>query len=346
MNRYKLNNEHFYTQLEILVKSCPRSYFNSLRTDKFKDIFQWIIKQTPLLDDPKFKLSTRCNWILNDIHGFPKCSVCGCEFGKNINLQIHSHYSSTCPKCSRKIAGQHAKASAQARLAENPRYYQQIASKRKQTCLKLHNDPNWNNIEKCKQTCLESYGVDNVRKSKECKVKIKQSKLEKHGDENYSNIEQFKSTCLKNYGVEWPMQCPDIRAKAASKYMFDGLQFDSKQELCFYIWLKDSKIEFTYKPSMKISYMHNGIEHFYFPDFIVNGQTVEVKGSHFFKEDGTMCNPYDHSQDGLYEAKHQCMLANNVKIIKQDECKTYIDYVNETYGKHFLKNCKATFSSC
>ena len=40
------------------------------------------------------------------------------------------------------------------------------------------------------------------------------------------------------------------------------------------------------------------------PDFLVDGHYVEIKGDHFFKKDGTMQNPYDHRQDGLYEAKH------------------------------------------
>lgn len=54
------------------------------------------------------------------------------------------------------------------------------------------------------------------------------------------------------------------------------------------------------------------------PDFLVNGEFVELKGLHFFENyDATksMINPFDRSQDALYEAKHQCMLQNHVKII-------------------------------
>lgn len=67
---------------------------------------------------------------------------------------------------------------------------------------------------------------------------------------------------------------------------------------------------------MKLMYKHDGKEHFYMPDFKVRDELIEIKGDHFFKEDGTMQNPYDHSQDGLYEAKHQCMIKNNVTILK------------------------------
>ena len=73
------------------------------------------------------------------------------------------------------------------------------------------------------------------------------------------------------------------------------------------------------------------------PDFIVEGTIIEIKGDHFFKEDGTMQNPFDHSLDGLYEAKHQCMLKNDVKIIKVSEMKDILNYIYEKYGKNYLK---------
>jgi len=54
-----------------------------------------------------------------------------------------------------------------------------------------------------------------------------------------------------------------------------------------------------------------------------------------------MQNPWDHSQDGIYEAKHQCIIANNVKIILQSQCNEYIAYVNDKYGQEFILNCKS-----
>lgn len=50
-----------------------------------------------------------------------------------------------------------------------------------------------------------------------------------------------------------------------------------------------------------------------------------------------MENPYDHTQDALYEAKRQCMLKNNVTILKQSKCKEYVDYVIDIYGKWILE---------
>lgn len=71
------------------------------------------------------------------------------------------------------------------------------------------------------------------------------------------------------------------------------------------------------------------------PDFKVGNQFIEIKGDHFFKPDGTMRNPYDCGQDGLYEAKRQCMLKNNVKIIKTSEMAEIICYAKKKLGDNF-----------
>ena len=93
----------------------------------------------------------------------------------------------------------------------------------------------------------------------------------------------------------------------------------------------------------------NGVEHKYHPDFLVEDKIVEIKGNHFFKEDGTMQNPWKNrnwteeqqkDSDALYEAKHQCMLRNGVRIITGNEYKKYNIYVEKRYGKKYLKQFK------
>ena len=81
-------------------------------------------------------------------------------------------------------------------------------------------------------------------------------------------------------------------------------------------------------------------KHAYEPDFLIEGHLVEVKGDHFFKENGTMQNPYDHSQDSLYEAKHQCMVENGVEIWRANEYSKYVNYIEAKYGKDYLKKFK------
>lgn len=69
---------------------------------------------------------------------------------------------------------------------------------------------------------------------------------------------------------------------------------------------------------------------------MIDNTLVEIKSDHFFK-DGKMINPYDRSQDDIYEAKHHCMLEHNVKIFTWKEIKPIIEYVNTKYSKNWLQ---------
>lgn len=77
---------------------------------------------------------------------------------------------------------------------KTPNEKQEIVNKVRKTKHKRYGDPNYNNTEKNKKTCLEKYGVDNVFKSEEIKDKIKQ-------------------TCVKKFGVEHPAQNPEVFQK-------------------------------------------------------------------------------------------------------------------------------------
>jgi len=51
-----------------------------------------------------------------------------------------------------------------------------------------------------------------------------------------------------------------------------------------------------------------------------------------------MINPFDRTQDAKYEAKHQCMIKNNVKILT--DTKIYENYIKNKYGKTYLDSFK------
>ncbi len=112
----------------------------------------------------------------------------------------------------------------------------------------------------------------------------------------------------QKYNVENPMQNNQIRLKQQrSCYMYDNIKFESSWELIFYIWLQMNQIKFEYQPKIKFQYVYNSINHFYFPDFLINNNTlVEIKGEQFInKETNTWQCPYNHELDKLYEEKHQ-----------------------------------------
>lgn len=172
-----------------------------------------------------------------------------------------------------------------------------------------------------RKTCLEKYGVDSFSKTP-------------------MHTEMMKVANQKNYGVDWPQQNIEFMKDMLKKYTYYGMNFDSAVELAVYIWYKNNNVKFEYQPNVVFYYECDEKKHAYEPDFSIEGKLVEVKGDHFFKEDGTMQNPFDHSQDVLYEAKHQCILKNNVEIWRHKQYDVYLKYVEEKYGKDYLKQFK------
>ena len=164
--------------------------------------------------------------------------------------------------------------------------------------------------------------------------------------------EKAKATNRKNFGVDNPMQSATFRKQILGrKYQYDGKSFDSSDELAMYIWLSDHKIPFEYSPNIKFKYESlDGKERYYFPDFKIGNQLYEIKGDHFFKN-GKMICPFKKKQwsnerylieCANYEAKHQCMLHNNVKIVfTSSMCMKIVKkYVYDHYGKKYLKSFK------
>lgn len=194
---------------------------------------------------------------------------------------------------------------------------------------------------KSKKTCKEIYGVEYVLQSDHAKYKGKETSHKLYGTDYpmQSEIvkEKSRSTFQNHYGVNAPAQCPEIRRKQQLRYTYNGISFDSIYEIAYYIWLTDHHIVFEYEPNVRFKYEFDKKEHWYMPDFKIDKQYVEIKGDHFFKDDGTMQNPWDHALDDLYEAKHKCMLANDVKIIRISEMAEILDYISTTYGKNYLK---------
>ena len=123
-----------------------------------------------------------------------------------------------------------------------------------------------------------------------------------------------------------------------------------------HIYLKNQKVNFLFQPREYFEYIFNNKKHTYFPDFKIDDVFYELKGDHFFKDKDIskeMICPFRHKDWGedqyllecqKYEAKHQCMIQNNVVILTSKDYQKYIDYVNEKYGRDFLKNCKVSSS--
>lgn len=156
-----------------------------------------------------------------------------------------------------------------------------------------------------------------------------------------SRYEKFKQTNLKKYGVE----CPGLIArysnkKITSKYYYDNLYFDSSWELATWIYCKDHNIAIERLP-VRIAYNVNNEQHYYYPDFKINGVLVEIKGDYLI-ENNQLKKIYKSQDEKLLYAKSLCMQQNGIKIYTSKDLVEIKDYITTTYGKDYLKRFKNT----
>ena len=178
--------------------------------------------------------------------------------------------------------------------------------------------------KKMKQTCLERYNVENYTQTKEYLEKSKNTSKNKYGVENYSQTdeckEKMRNTCKERYGYEYYAQSPEFQKYHKKRVEYDGLTFDSSWEVIVYQYCKKYNKEFEYQPNIQLEYEYDNKKHYYQPDFLIDGQLYEVKGDQFFEGD-KMINPYNRGQDELIESKYQCIIKNNVIILRGDDIK-------------------------
>lgn len=196
----------------------------------------------------------------------------------------------------------------------------------KQTKLERYNDEYYLNRVKAKKTCFKKYGVESPFQAEEVKEEIKKTWQKKYGVENPSKIKEIrikaKQTCLERYGVPSYSQTLEYAQKSRKKYSYDGLMFDSQDELKFYKYCKSRGLSVKYQPG---SFKYTDSlkrTHTYFPDFEVNGKLYEVKGDHLWKDDhvwfpyrNTLTEQQLKEIDARDLAKTECMRVNGVKVI-------------------------------
>lgn len=299
-------------------------------------------------------LKAQIVWLLHDLIDFPKCKNCGKTLSdKNIKHALLGYNQFCSHDCANKSEFTKNKAKQtfiEKYNCENPSQNNDIKNKKIQTSLKNYGTTNPAQSQivknKIKTTCVQKYGTNCTLKNKNIKEKTEKTMFERYGTlhamKNLTVQQKAKETTFKNFGVLHPMQNRDIRVKAQQKLMYDNISFDSLSELILYVFLKDKDFDFEYQPNISFEYEFEGKKHVYFPDFKIADQLIEIKGRQFFKNNGTMQNPWNHIEDELYEAKHQCMLKNNVKIILDNDLLIVeaMNYINSTYGNQFLKQFK------
>jgi len=208
-----------------------------------------------------------------------------------------------------------------------------------------------NVIEKTKQTCLEKYGYSTILITPEQKQKTKEKLLEEYNVDSPVKSEiirnKMKNTCIERYGFtsyskteKFKQNMSDFnrthKFKRTSKYYYDDCYFDSSWELAYYIWLTDNNINFEYHPDIYFEYEYNNKIYRYYPDFLINNELYEIKGDQFFDNNNNYINPFNNKNNTKVSLKYQCMIKNNIKILRYKD----ISFILNKYGKKYLKQFK------
>ena len=280
------------------------------------------------------------------------CKECGKEIATNKGLSIHlrqSHNMTTklyydkhllkenddkCPECGKQCnfiditKGYHTYCSVSC---------QSKASNRNRECFLATEVGK----QKIRETLLKRYDVDHSSKIPGINDKRNKTHLEKTGYDLYHdpNIIQKRKENTNNRwinyelktGYKHPNYNPEVLSKMNRKYRYNNVYFDSSWEIAYYIYLIDHNIDFQFHVN-SFEYEFENKTYKYYPDFLINEQFIEIKGKHllnWMKQNNTKDN-----------AKYNCMLEHNVKIISDEEIKPILDYINEKYGKDYLKQFK------
>lgn len=131
--------------------------------------------------------------------------------------------------------------------------------------------------------------------SKECKALYLKNVLSKCGG--------FREHSVKNYKSGW----------------YKGIHCDSSWELVFLIYHFDHNISISRCKEVRKYIDVNGIERKFYPDFVVNGQIIEIKG----KQDINYINKQNYNKD--------------VTFLFKSDMQFYINYVVNKYGSDYIR---------
>ena len=192
---------------------------------------------------------------------------------------------------------------------------------------------------KMKQSMTERYGVEHAFQSKELRNKYTQTMLDRFGVATPMESDALKKKFVQNniekYGVVNPQQVEAIHKKTLKHYLYNDEFFDSSWELALYIFCVDGNIPILREP-VRFEYRDkNNKKHYYYPDFQVGEDLIEIKGDQFFDTSGVFINPRTKLPDS---EKYACMMVNNVQIVRYADCEPFITYcVNKYNDKHWYK---------
>jgi len=234
---------------------------------------------------------------------------------------------------------------------------------------KLYGDENYTNREKANDTFRENHdgmSFAEYSRTEECRNRTRNTMINKYGAPNIMQSEYYKDLSFDKYNASTYFKSKYFEDSMIDRYgtlhpsfyyNYYGIYFDSSWELAVWIYCIDNNIPIIRCP-ITLRYIGPNKEyHYYIPDFMINGQLVEIKGNQFVKSDGTHYFPYNKKKvngvwipltkeekeymDNLYELRHHCGLINGVEYWLETDCYKYIAYCNIAHpgwNKIFLSN--------
>lgn len=126
-------------------------------------------------------------------------------------------------------------------------------------------------------------------------------------------------TMHNNYKNGSIHQCSIKRYKYGT---YNGVHCDSSWELAFVLYLIDNHISFTRNVKEYFSYVYNGEEHLFYPDFIIDNEFYEIK----------------NYKSALTDAKIKYFPKDKIlHILYFEDIKKYLQYAKENYGEKFIE---------
>ncbi len=232
---------------------------------------------------------------------------------------------------------------------DNPSQVKEFQLKKEATCLKNHGSRYvLCDGEYMKQAFTDKLGVDNPMKVKEIFEKARQTCRDTYNSDYYVQSDEYKARIHEissKAHKKWLLCWNDDKTRAifkrgeVSQEELDKwehvMEFDSRDEISVFAFCKiDHEMNVVYHPRFVYPYVFRGTDYTYCPDFEINGRHYEVKGEQFFRinestEQEEMFIPWKGKRtDEEYEyecdkenAKYQCMIANNVIILREKDIK-------------------------
>lgn len=189
--------------------------------------------------------------------------------------------------------------------------------------------------EKSRNTMKIRYGVPYAAQNKDVYAKVEATNMDRYGSKcvfgNDAVREKSRMSMKSHYGVENYSKTREYHLKRRHAYVsrFDpSVSLSSTWEILVYDYCRERGVVPVIAPC-SLQYRVGDDVRLYFPDFMINGHLVEVKGDQYINKEGDgWINPYRPGKssrftqeyiDEMYKEKGKCAARNGVIVLGRSE---------------------------